>query len=297
MSHTTRSRFRLGSVTLASILAVSLGTVGGAAVVGGGVVMAQTQPQTPPPIAWDARRLERLDRNLRRLENALNQRNAAGEPVLLEPDPEVVALMGRVDLLDQRLSDLEATLVRMNEESERLTSELEGAERINRDLAGRLDALTRQVAALEAANAEAAAAGAPPQPRSPSGSEGGDFDAAMRLVRDGDLAEAGQAFELFIVTWPESARLAEAHYRLADIRAGADDDAGAVQDYARALRGWPTAAWAPDATLKLAAGLLATDRAEQACQALGEFQRRYAASASAAVRTRAGQIDAQAECA
>lgn len=282
-------------MTLASVLAVTLGAGAGAAVMGGGTVMAQTQ--TPPPIAWDARRLERLDRNLRRLENALNQRNASGEPVLIEPDAETIALMGRVDLMDQRLSDLEATLVRMNEESERLTAELEGAERANRDLAGRLDALTRQVAALEAANAEAAAAGAPPAPRSPSGSEGGDFDAAMRLVRDGDLAEAGQAFELFIVTWPESPRLAEAHYRLADIRAAGDDDAGAVQDYARALRGWPAAAWAADATVKLAGALLATDRADQACQALGEFQRRYAATAAPAVRTRAGQIDTQAECA
>ena len=107
---------------------------------------------------------------------------------------------------------------------------------------------------------------------------------------------AAEALQLFIVTWPESGRLAEAHYRLADIRAAGDDEAGAVQDYARALRGWPTTGWAPEATVKLAAALLATDRAEQACQALGEFQRRYAADASPAVRTRAGQIDTQAEC-
>lgn len=286
---------RIGSVTLASVLAVTLGAGAGGLLIGGGAVVAQTQE--PPPIAWDARRLSTLDRNVRRLERALTQRNAAGDPVIIEPDPEVVALMGRVDLMDRRLSDLEATLVRMNSESERLTTELEGAERTNRDLAGRIDALTRQVAQLEAANAEAQAAGAPLEPRSPSGSEGGDFDAALRLIRDGDLDGAGRAFELFIVTWPESARLGEAHYRLADIRASGDDDAGAVQDYARALRGWPTAAWAPDATVKLAGALLATDRAEQACQALGEFQRRYAEGASAALRTRATQIDSQAECA
>lgn len=294
MSLKSPSKLRAGSATLASVLAITLGVGAGATVMSGGAVMAQTQ--TPPPIVWDNRRLDRLDRNLRRLESALNQRNAAGEPILIEPDPEVVALMGRVDLMDQRLSDLEATLVRVNEESERLTIELESAQRTNRDLAGRLDALTRQVAALEAASAEAAAASGAIEPRSPSGSEGGDFDAAMRLLRDGDGEAAGEAFQLFIVTWPDSARVAEAHYRLADLRAADDDDAGAVQDYARALRGWPTTGWAADANVKLAAALLATDRAEQACQALDEFQRRYAATAAPPVRTRAGQIGVQAEC-
>ena len=255
------------------------------------------QTQQPPPIAWDSRRLEILERNVRRLDRALTQRNAAGDPVIIAPDPEVVALMGRVDLMDRRLSDLEATLVRLNDEAATLTAELDSADRTNRDLAGRVDALTRRVAELESAQAEAqAAASGTITPRSPSGSENGDFDAAMRLVRDGELDAAGEALQLFIVTWPESSRLAEAHYRLADTRLASDDEAGAVQDYARALRGWPAVGWAPEATVKLAAALLATDRAEQACQALGEFARRYAANAAPAVRTRAGQIDAQAEC-
>src|SRR5690606_24142216 len=117
-----------------------------------------------------------------------------------------------------------------------------------------------------------------------------DFDAAMRLARDGEATDAAYALQLFIVTWPESERLGEAHYRLDDLRLADDDDDGAVQDYARALRGWPATAWAPDAAVKLAAALSTTDRNEQACQALGEFDRRYAERASAAVRNRAGQI-------
>lgn len=293
MTLSSLPRVRRGAFGLIPTLALTLATGAGTVVVTGSPALAQTQEQ--PAIAWDARRLERLDRNVRRLERALTQRNAAGEPVIIEPDPEVVALMGRVDLMDQRLSDLEATLVRINSENERLTTELEAAERANRDLAGRLDALTRQVAELESADAEAAADGTL-SPRSPSGSEGGDFDAAMRLVRDGARAEAMEAFELFIVTWPESARLAEAHYRLADLRVVDDDAAGAVQDYARALRGWPTTPWAAEATVKLASALATADRNEQACQALGEFGRRYAERATPALRTRATQINSQAEC-
>lgn len=293
MTLSSLPRVRRGAFGLIPTLALTLATGAGTVVVTGSPALAQTQEQ--PAIAWDARRLERLDRNVRRLERALTQRNAAGEPVIIEPDPEVVALMGRVDLMDQRLSDLEATLVRINSENERLTTELEAAERANRDLAGRLDALTRQVAELESADAEAAADGTL-SPRSPSGSEGGDFDAAMRLVRDGARAEAMEAFELFIVTWPESPRLAEAHYRLADLRVADDDAAGAVQDYARALRGWPTTPWAAEATVKLASALATDDRNEQACQALGEFGRRYAERATPALRTRATQINSQAEC-
>ena len=289
------SRHRLGGLSLVPALAVTLGAAAGALVVTGGVVVAQTQE--PPAIAWDARRLERLDRNVRRLERALTQRNAAGDPVIIEADPEVVALMGRVDLMDQRLSDLEATLVRINGENERLTIELESGERTRRDLAGRIDALTRQVAQLESAAAETAAeGGGTPAPRSPSGSEGGDFDAAMRLVRDGQAADAAEAFELFIVTWPDSGRVSEAHYRLGDLRLAGNDATGAVQDFARALRGWPSTAWAPDATVKLASALAASDRDEQSCQALGEFGRRYAERASPALRARATQINSQAEC-
>lgn len=291
---TVRFSTKLGPASLAGVLAVTLGAAGGGFTAFGGAVVAQTQD--PPPIAWDARRLERLDRNVRRLERALTQRNAAGDPVIIEPDPEVVALMGRVDLMDRRLSDLEATLVRLNRDSEGLATELEGARRTSRDLAGRIDALTRRLAEIEAAEAEAAASDGDLEPRSPSGSEAGDFDAAMRLVRDGETEAAADALALFIVTWPESERLAEAHYRLAETRLAAEDEAGAVQDYARALRGWPAAAWAGDATVKLAGALLATDRAEQACQALGEFGRRYAERASAALRTRATQLGAQAEC-
>ncbi len=262
----------------------------------GGAVIAQTVP--PPVIAWDARKLERLDRNVRKLERALTQRNAAGDPILIEADPEVVALMGRVDLMDRRLSDLESTLVRANSSSEELSGELEAARRANRDLAGRLDALTLRLAQIEAEQAEAAAGATDGavEPRSPSGSEGGDFDAAMRLMIDGEYEAAGEAFDLFLVTWPDSDLLPEANYRLAETRFIAEDEAGAAQAYAVALRGWPTTPWAADATVKLADALLATERTPQACQALGEFDRRYAARASAALRTRAGQIRTRAEC-
>ena len=72
--------------------------------------------------------------------------------------------------------------------------------------------------------------------------------------------------------------------------------AGAVAAYAAALNGWPTTSWAGETTLKLARALDATDRKPQACGALGEFNRRYAATASASLKTIAGQVRTQAAC-
>ncbi|MFN3538172.1 MAG: hypothetical protein ACK4Y4_12060, partial [Brevundimonas sp.] len=56
---------------------------------------AQQQPQQQA-VEWTPRRLDQLDRNVRRLERAVTQRNAAGVPVIIETDPEVVILQGVV---------------------------------------------------------------------------------------------------------------------------------------------------------------------------------------------------------
>src|SRR5690606_21118322 len=88
--HETRSAM-MQLPRLSPRLARVLATGFGVALIGG-VVAAQTVPA--PAIEWNERRLERLERNVRKLEHALTQRNAAGAPAsLLEPDPEVVALM------------------------------------------------------------------------------------------------------------------------------------------------------------------------------------------------------------
>jgi len=117
-------------------------------------VVAQTQPMEP--IQWDKRRLDQLDRNVRRLERALTQRNAAGQPVIMEPDPEVVALTSRVTIMDRRVNDLEATLQRVNGDLERLTFQLDETTRDNAALETRVrTAETRLGAIVAAAEREA----------------------------------------------------------------------------------------------------------------------------------------------
>lgn len=258
-----------------------------------GVTIAQTQPLEP--IQWDKRRLDQLDRNVRRLERAVTQRNAAGQPVLIEPDPEVIVLQGRVQVMDQRLQDVESSLQRVNAELERLSFQLDEADRDNAALRERLRDSEQRVGRLETAAREAAELNAPIVSHSPTGTAAGDLTAAVRLVAS-DSRRGGRALETLIVTWPEAPEANEASYRLGDLSIAQGDAEQAVQDYARAVQGWPRAPWAGEAVVKLAAALEATGKGRDACGALGEFTRRYAEGASAALRGRAGEIRTRAGC-
>ncbi|MDO1559579.1 tetratricopeptide repeat protein [Brevundimonas sp. 2R-24] len=261
----------------------------------GATVVAQTEQLQP--IEWDKRRLDRLDRNVRRLERALFQRNAAGEPLILEPDPEVIALQGRVELMDRRIGDLEGALRRVNGSVDDLTTELVQTRRQSVERQRDIDALRTRTAELESeltalkeANAE------PPAPTSPTGEPGADFTAAMQALRAQDWATAVAAFDTFIAVWPDADQIPEAHFRLGQARAGQGDQAGAAQAYAAALRGWPRTSWAPEATVNLATALHAGGRTQQACAAIGEFERRYA-QAPQALRQRVAALKTRAACA
>lgn len=265
----------------------------GLALILGTTVVAQTQPMEP--IQWDKRRLDQLDRNVRRLERALTQRNAAGQPVIVEPDPEVVALQGRVTGMDRRLSDLEATLTRVNGDLERLTFQLDEATRDNGALRTRLrDSETRLQSIEEAAKREAEL-NAPIPTTSPTGDAAQDLAAAVAALRS-DPARGDRLLQGVTLAWPDTPQAKEASSRIGDLRRADGDNAAAVQAYASALSGWPRSAWAPATTLELATALNVTGRKTQACTALSEFTRRYAEGAAAAVRTRATALRTQFAC-
>lgn len=267
----------------------------GLTLVTGGVVVAQTQPL--PAIQWDARRLDQLDRNVRRLERALTQRNAAGQPVLVEPDPEVIALQGQVGLMDRRLRDLETTVQRVNGDLERTTFQLDERQTETAALARRLRDAEGRIQTLETAAQQAEAQreqeqAAAEADASPTGSAAGDLAAARTL--NGDAA--ADAYERLIENWPDAAEAREAEWRLGDMARAAGDQTSATGAYARALRGWPTAPWAGEVTIKLARGLGATRRQADGCAALGEFDRRYAARASADLRAVATRVRGELRC-
>ena len=283
-----KSPFSFRNIALA---AVGLGLIGGA-------VIAQTQPL--PAIQWDVRRLDNLDRNVRRLERALIQRNnQVGEPLLVESDPELIALQGRVSQMDRRLQDMEQTVQRVNADLERLTFQLDASERDTAALRTRLTDADNRVERLENAAeaarraAEEAAEEAARGPRSPTGDAVSDLAAARALT---DPAASRAALEAVTINWPDTPSGKEAVWRIGDMIRATGDQAGAVQQYATALSGWPTLPWAGEVTLKLARGLEATNRDAQACAALGEYVRRYERTSTPALRAIAADTRTRAAC-
>ncbi len=273
--------FKLSFMRSRAFAATAVGLV----LIAGGAVAQQAAPNIMQPIEWDKRRLEQLDRNVRRLERALTQRNAAGEPVLVEPDPEVVTLQGQFGLMNQRLEDLEATVRRINGDNERLTFQLDEAQRDTAALRARLLDAEARIEKLETA----AELNAPIEAHSPTGDAAQDLAAAVQLMSS-DRARGARALETVVAAWPDTPQAREASSRLGDIRASSNDKAGAVPFYAAALKDWPRIGWAADTTLKLADALFATNRKTQGCAALGEFTRRYAPAASDTLKARATQM-------
>lgn len=281
----SKMSFRL--MNTVAVAAIGLSLIGGSA-------MAQ-QAAPLEPVVWDKRALDRLDRNVRRMERALTQRNAAGQPVVLEPEPEVVTLQGQMQIMERRVADLEATFQRVNADNERVTFQLDEATRNNEILTRRLRALEERWDKMEKAAAEEAELNGPIVANSPTGDAARDLAAAVQLLGS-DARRGERALQTVIVTWPDGAQAREANLRLGDYYVSLEDEAAAVPVYAAALKDWPRLGWAAEATLKLADALTATDRKTQACGALNEFNTRYAPTASAALKTRATQARTRANC-
>lgn len=271
-----------------------LTAVGIAFIVGTTTVVAQTTPMEP--IQWDKRRLDQLDRNVRRLERAVTQRNAAGQPVLVEPDPEVVALQGRVSGMDRRLQDMESTLQRVNGDLERLTFALDESRRDNTALGARLRDAETRVRTIEQAAARNTELNSPISSTSPTGDPARDLAAAVRLVST-DPALGDRALQTVVAAWPDTPQAREANSRIGDLRVAAGDNENAIRAYASALRGWPTTPWAPATVLELSNALFQEDNKTGACGALVDFTNRYAEAAAPALRTRAAEMRTRFACA
>ena len=123
------------------------------------------------------------------------------------------------------------------------------------------------------------------------------FGDAFGRFQAADYAGAQAGFEGYVARNPTGARTPEARYWLGQSLFMRETYPQAARAYAEALRGWPKAKWAPDATVRLAQSLAEINQSASACAALSEFGRRYAAAAPAAVKTRAAATRTRAACA
>lgn len=243
----------------------------------------------------------------RRLDGAPGQPGVAQSLTTLQDEGRRAS--ARIDDLEQALRTLNGTVETLSTELAAARRSLAGSEERNQELTERL---TRSEAAqtelrrqIERAASEAPAAQPPaaepdaPAPRpaaeAPRGPEA-QWAAARAAAQGGDYPAAEALWRTFISANPREPRLAEAQHNLGEALYMREDWQGAAAAYATSLRGWPSGGWAAESTLKLAAALGRLNRTQQACQALAEFDRRYAPTASARGRQRAAQSRRDLSC-
>jgi len=248
---------------------------------------------------WDAKRLQKLDRNVRKLERAVMRvENKKGTPpILIEPDPEVVALQATVDNQANKIDEMSGTIVTQTGQIEELQHQNQLLREQLANQNARIDTLTRRADLADAHLKDIDALLAPPPPPPAStGSAEGDFDQAFSLMTSGRTDDAARAFEAFTTTWPEAAQLPEAWFRLGQARAMQGDNPGAINAYVSSLKGWPKTSWAPEATVKLAQVLSDSNRPSDVCATLTQFDKVYAKTATSDIRSQAKTLKDKNRC-
>ncbi|HEX4180752.1 MAG TPA: tol-pal system protein YbgF [Caulobacteraceae bacterium] len=261
---------------------------------------AQTAaPQDEP----SAKRLDRFEKELREVRQIVLQAHATGQPVEIKeagPDPQLVALQGRIDDGAEQVRHLTGEIETLTHDLEAARKDLDDSRAQTASLADRLDKLEKQVAALGPAAAlppspgpapDAGNAAAPPPAADPKVA----YAHARQLLEDGDYPGATTELQAYIDHYGDTPTGAVARYWLGEAKFIQKDYAGAATAYLGAIRGWPKTNWAPEAVVKLSQALLELGKPQDACGALGELDRRYPHVAPT-LKARAAATRARAQC-
>jgi TolA-binding protein len=258
-------------------------------------------PTLPPTdsTVWDAKRLQKLDRNVRKLERSVSrvENKKGAPPILIEPDPEVVALQATVENQARKMDEQAGSITTLIGQIEDLQHQNQQLMQQITNQNARMDTLTKRADLSDAHIKDLDAQLAPPPPPPAStGSPEGDFNQAFNLMSSGQTDDAGRAFEAFTTAYPQSTQTPEAWFRLGQIRAMKTDPSGAVAAYATSLKGWPKTSWAPEATVKLAQSLSDINKPTDVCSALSQFDKVYAKLATNDIRNQAKSLKDKNRC-
>ncbi len=264
------------------------------------------------------RRIDRLEKQVRELRSIIFQGRDTGQPVEVKPagpDPDVTALEQKLQSQADAIRQMTGQIEVLQHDADEARQAAAGVREQNGQLGGQLKDLGDRVVKLEQAsqpappastpppgtgpgqgtlNAQAAAGPAAPPPPPPTAAQ--SYKHARALFTAGDYARAGDAFQAFISQYGDSPEVPAAYYWLGQSDSQRQDYTDAVAAYANALKGWPKASWAGDATVSLGRALAETNQAGQACAALAEFDRRYRAGAAGTVKTHAADVRTRAHC-
>lgn len=267
------------------------------ATIGGASLGAAALAQTPLPSDEDPlddrskRRLDKMEKVLREMRAIVFQGRETGRPVVVQPaDTDA-----QMQMMMQRVMDVERTLQRVNEQNEMLRHDLDQTRQALEAAQGQVQSLTERVAPLESAAAEASLSA---EREAALAAQDPDeaFANAAGLISGGDYDGAEAALADFVQRHPGHAKAAEANYLLGQAYAvrGAHGEAAAA--FIEAIRGYPKTNWAPDAMAELSRELIALDRTKDACATLATLASKYP-KAPASVTKKASTARTRAKCA
>jgi tol-pal system protein YbgF len=256
--------------------------------------LPQADPLTDPlPRALGERadrRLDRVEQTLREMRAILYQGRDTGRAVVVQP----AETQGQLEVMSRKVDDLEATLRTINSQLDALSADISTIRRdsadaaavqqqrqaANASLVARVDALEKRL------DEQAARVVADPVQ---------GFQSAMQAYLDGQNAAAATGFQSWLDANPDAEQAPEARYYLGESLFNQADYDDAAIAYVASIRGWPTTAWAPDATVKLARSLVEIKKTSEACGILADFASHYPRP-SATVKKAAADARTRAHC-
>lgn len=280
---TTRAKSALWGASLAVCLAVLPGHWATAQV-----------PLDPSLDQRSAQRLDRMEKALKEIRAIVFQGRETGAPVVIQP----ADTQGQLGQMADRVSALEQDLAKITGELEVMRHDLDQSRQDTADLRAANGLLKTQMAALQALAPPPA-----PPPLQPAPSAAGPpardatsvFAAARAALAAGDTASAEAGFRDYVDRYGDTPNGPEARYGLGRTLLARRAWAEAATADIGAVRGWPRARWAPDAVLDLSRALIALNKPADACETLGELDRRYP-KAGPVVAKRATDLRLQAKC-
>lgn len=147
---------------------------------------------------------------------------------------------------------------------------------LNADFDRRLRELERRPAAAEPAVAEPAVAGpAPKAATTISAEEQAAYDAAFRLLKQGQYERAAKSFREYIAKYPRGGLTDNAQYWLGEANYVVRNYKAALEEFNKVLTDYPGSRKAPDALLKIGYTHLELGEATKGRDALMQVSARY----------------------
>ena len=245
-----------------------------------------------------SQRLDRMEKALKEIRAIVFQGRETGAPVVIQP----ADTQGQLGQLADRMSALEQNLAKLTGELEVTRHDLDQTRQEAADLRAANGALKNEVADLQKTS-QSVAPPPPPPPLEPAptaaapptGDTASGFAAAKAALAAGDMASAEAGFRDYVDLHGDSANGPEARYDLGRTLLARRAWAEAATADIGAIRGWPRTRWAPDAVLDLSRALVALNKPADACETLGELDRRYPKPGAVAAK-RAADLRLQAKC-